>query len=169
MNLAVRKLGCPAFPCRTAVVPLLEGSMANLAAFTARKQEQHRELLTKEMAKHLIRYHGTGINRVMETAAGDAELLKPLSPTVTVCAAEVLHTARKEMAVHLDDVIFRRTGMGTIGCPDETALNQGAAIMAATWKAWISAASGRCRATPSWTQAIRPTASWPTRCFFFSS
>lgn len=131
VNMAVRKLGCPAFPCRTAVVPLLEGSMANLAAFTARKQEQHSELLTKEMAEHLIRYHGTGIDRVMEIAAGDAELLKPLSPGVTVCAAEVLHAARKEMAAHLDDVIFRRTGMGTVGCPDETALNQAAAIMAA--------------------------------------
>ncbi|WP_420208284.1 FAD-dependent oxidoreductase [Candidatus Electronema sp. JC] len=131
VDLAVRKLGCPAFPCRTAVTPLLEGGMTNLAAFIARKQEQYSALLTKEMAEHLIRYHGTGIDRVMETAAGDAELLKPLSPGVSVCAAEVLHAARKEMAAHLDDVVFRRTGMGTIGCPDEAALNRAAAIMAA--------------------------------------
>ncbi|MGX9727996.1 MAG: FAD-dependent oxidoreductase [Candidatus Electronema sp. VV] len=131
VDMAVRKLGCPAFSCRTAVTPLLEGGMTNLAAFIARKQEQYSALLTKEMAEHLIRYHGTGIDRVMETAAGDAELLKPLSPGVSVCAAEVLHAARKEMAAHLDDVVFRRTGMGTIGCPDEAALNRAAAIMAA--------------------------------------
>lgn len=131
VNMAVRKLGCPAFPCRTAATPLLEGSMANLAAFTARKQEQYRELLPKEMAEHLIRYHGTGIDRVLETVAGNAELLLPLSPSVTVCAAEVLHAVRQEMAVHLDDVVFRRTGMGTIGCPDEAALSRTAEIMAA--------------------------------------
>jgi glycerol-3-phosphate dehydrogenase len=131
VDMAVRKLGCPAFPCRTAIVPLLEGSMANLAAFTVRKQEQHRELLAKDMAEHLIRYHGTGIDRVMETAAGDADMLLPLSPGVSVCAAEVLHAVRREMAVHLDDVIFRRTGMGTIGCPDDAALNRTAEIMAA--------------------------------------
>ncbi|MGR0482001.1 MAG: FAD-dependent oxidoreductase [Candidatus Electronema sp. V4] len=131
VNMAVRKLGCPAYPCRTAATPLLEGSMANLAAFTARKQEQYSALLTKEMAEHLIRYYGTEIDRVMETAAGDAELLLPLSSGVSVCAAEVLHAVRQEMAAHLDDVIFRRTGMGTIGCPDETALNRAAAIMAA--------------------------------------
>ncbi|MCI5220081.1 MAG: hypothetical protein D3914_13060, partial [Candidatus Electrothrix sp. LOE2] len=36
----------------------------------------------------------------------------------------------EEMAMSLDDVIFRRTGAGTIGRPDETALERVAAIMA---------------------------------------
>jgi len=130
VDLAVRRLGCKTRPCRTAAIPLLEGSMANLASFTARKQEQYSSLLAKERTARLIRYYGTGIDRVMELAGGNQELLQPLSPAVSVCAAEVLYAVRKEMAMTLEDVIFRRSGMGTIGCPDETALQQTIAIMA---------------------------------------
>jgi glycerol-3-phosphate dehydrogenase len=130
VDLAVRRLGCKTPPCRTAAIPLLEGSMANLASFTARKQEQYSHLLSQEMTAHLIRYYGTGIDRVMELAAGNQELLLPLSPAVKVSAAEVLHAVRKEMAMTLEDVVFRRSGMGTVGCPDEAALNKTIAIMA---------------------------------------
>ncbi len=130
VNLAVRKLDCKAWPCRTATIPLLEGSMANLASFTARKQEQYSHLLSKEMTEHLIHYHGTGIDRVMELAHGNQELVQPLSSSSTVCAAEVLHAVRKEMAMSLDDVIFRRSGMGTIGCPDDAVLDRVTALMA---------------------------------------
>jgi len=130
VDLAVRRLGCKAWPCRTAAIPLLEGGMANLASFISRKQEQYSSLLAKERTAHLIRYYGTGIDRVMELAGGNQELLQPLSPAVSVCAAEVLYAVRKEMAMTLEDVIFRRSGMGTIGCPDETALQQTIAIMA---------------------------------------
>lgn len=129
VDLAVRRLGGKAQPCRTATIPLLEGSMANLASFTVRKQEQYSSMLAKEMAAHLIRYYGTGIDRVMELAAGNEELLRPLSPAVSVCAAEVLYAVRKEMAMTLEDVVFRRSGMGTVGCPDEAALQRTIAIM----------------------------------------
>jgi glycerol-3-phosphate dehydrogenase len=129
VDLAVRRLGGKAQPCRTATIPLLEGSMANLASFTVRKQEQYSSMLAKEMAAHLIRYYGTGIDRVMELAAGNEELLRPLSPAVSVCAAEVLYAVRKEMAMTLEDVVFRRSGMGTVGCPDEAALKRTIAIM----------------------------------------
>ena len=37
---------------------------------------------------------------------------------------------RQEMAVHLDDVILRRTGLGTIGHPGRVCLERCAAIMA---------------------------------------
>jgi glycerol-3-phosphate dehydrogenase len=130
VNLAVRKLGCKAWPCRTASIPLLEGSMANLSSFIPRKQEQYHSLISREMTEHLIHYHGTGIDRVMEIAHGKQELLEPFSPASKVCAAEVLHAVRKEMAMRLEDVIFRRSGIGTIGCPEAVVLDRIAAIMA---------------------------------------
>ncbi|MCI5165834.1 MAG: hypothetical protein D3903_06995 [Candidatus Electrothrix sp. GM3_4] len=41
-----------------------------------------------------------------------------------------MYAVQEEMAMTLEDVFFRRTGAGTIGRPDETALEQAAAIMA---------------------------------------
>jgi glycerol-3-phosphate dehydrogenase len=130
VDLAARRLERGTLPCRTAAIPLLEGSMVNLASFTARKQKQYSDLLSKEQVTHLIQYYGTGIDRVMELADRREILLRPLSPAVKVCAAEVLYAVRKEMAMTLEDVIFRRSGMGTIGCPDETALKRTIMIMA---------------------------------------
>ena len=80
---------------------------------------------------HLIRYHGAEIDRVMALAADRPELLQPLSPALATLAVDVLYAVQEEMAMHLEDVFFRRTGAGTIGQPDETALEQAAAIMAA--------------------------------------
>ncbi len=131
VNLAAKKIGHRGLPCRTASSPLLEGSIRNLNGFIARKQKQYQNRVSEEGVRHLIQYHGTGIDRVMETAAGDATLLRPLSPVTDTYAAEVLHAVRKEMAMTLEDVLFRRTGTGTVGRPDDQALNRAAEIMAA--------------------------------------
>ena len=43
--------------------------------------------------------------------------------------AEVGFAVREEMAVQLDDVIFRRTGLGTLGHPGRACLDRCATIM----------------------------------------
>ena len=43
-----------------------------------------------------------------------------LSGIPQLCDAEVLHAVRDEMAVHLSDVVFRRTDMGTGPDTDKT-------------------------------------------------
>ncbi|MCI5147784.1 MAG: FAD-dependent oxidoreductase, partial [Candidatus Electrothrix sp. AR3] len=130
VDLAAKKFKQKRMPCRTASIPLLEGSIRNLNGFIARKEKQYNALLPEEGVRHLIQYYGTGIDRVMEVAGGDPELLQPLSSLVNTLAAEVLHAVRKEMAMTLEDVIFRRTGMGTVGRPDDQALDRAAEIMA---------------------------------------
>jgi len=46
-----------------------------------------------------------------------------------VLAAEVIHSAREEMACHLDDFVFRRSGLGTLGNPGEGILRRCAELM----------------------------------------
>jgi glycerol-3-phosphate dehydrogenase len=43
----------------------------------------------------------------------------------------VVHAVRAEMAVALEDVVFRRTGLGTLGHPGEAALAEAARHMGA--------------------------------------
>ena len=47
-----------------------------------------------------------------------------------IIKAQVIHAVRKEMALKLADVVFRRTGLGTIGNPGDEALQVCANIMA---------------------------------------
>ena len=47
-----------------------------------------------------------------------------------VIRAEVIHAVRDEMAVHLEDVVFRRTELGTAGSPGDEALRECARLMA---------------------------------------
>jgi glycerol-3-phosphate dehydrogenase len=138
MNLAAKKwtgkTGGRVMPCSTASTPLLEGNIADLSAFIEDKQSQYtrqyKDLLDSQTVAHLIRYHGKEIDRVMALAPERPQLLQPLSQTCTTLAVEVVFAVQEEMAVSLEDVIFRRTGIGTIGQPDETALEQAASIMA---------------------------------------
>ncbi|GJL64967.1 MAG: hypothetical protein NPIRA04_36210 [Nitrospirales bacterium] len=48
--------------------------------------------------------------------------------------AEVVHGVRKEMAQTLSDVVFRRTGLGTIGYPGTECLHTCAMLMAQEMK-----------------------------------
>jgi glycerol-3-phosphate dehydrogenase len=41
----------------------------------------------------------------------------------------VVYAVTDEMALHLDDVVFRRTGLGTVGNPGDGALKKCADIM----------------------------------------
>jgi glycerol-3-phosphate dehydrogenase len=43
--------------------------------------------------------------------------------------AQVVYAVREEMAFHLDDVLFRRTGAGTLGHPGDEAIRSCADIM----------------------------------------
>ena len=42
---------------------------------------------------------------------------------------QIVHAVRHEMAQHLDDVIFRRTGLGTLGHPGVPVIKQVAELM----------------------------------------
>uniref|UniRef100_UPI0040571EB3 FAD-dependent oxidoreductase n=1 Tax=Candidatus Electrothrix sp. TaxID=2170559 RepID=UPI0040571EB3 len=131
VDLAAQKFSEQKKPCGTVATPLLEGTIADLPAFIEEKQAQYKDLLSAETVEHLIRYHGTEIDRMMNLAVGRPELLQPLSSKLSTLAVEVFYAVQEEMAMHLDDVFFRRTGAGTIGQPDEITLEQAAGLMAA--------------------------------------
>jgi glycerol-3-phosphate dehydrogenase len=130
VDLAAKKLGVKARPCHTHSSPLLEGNIRHLASFISRKQEQYSSLLPPEYLIQLIRQYGRDIDRVMGLAVHEPELLQPLSPQVSTCKVEILYAVQREMAMTLEDALFRRTALGTLGRPDDQALDQAAEIMA---------------------------------------
>jgi glycerol-3-phosphate dehydrogenase len=77
-----------------------------------------------------VQTFGSQATRVLDLAVPGSELAEPVSDKRPNTLAEVLYAVRHEMALSLDDVLFRRTGIGTLGTPGRAAVERIAWVMA---------------------------------------
>jgi glycerol-3-phosphate dehydrogenase len=101
--------GLPGVPAsRTARLPLVgahrwdavRGTAAELASGSG---------IPEEAVGRLLRRHGDRIGDVLDLARSDPALARPLAGAPGYLAAEVVHAVTAEGALHLDDVLTRRT------------------------------------------------------------
>ena len=69
--------------------------------------------MTPESAEHVLLCYGTESDDVFGLVREDPSLGQPLLEESPVIGAQIVHGARSEMAQHLDDVVLRRTELGT--------------------------------------------------------
>jgi glycerol-3-phosphate dehydrogenase len=127
VDLALRKLRRDSVPCRTAVTPLVGGEIADLPEFVTGAS---RKLAGYEpdVVANLIASYGTEVAAVV--GAGEPTTVFPrVTPGREITEAEVVFAVEQEMAVRLEDVVFRRTGLGTLGHPGGDALRRCADII----------------------------------------
>jgi glycerol-3-phosphate dehydrogenase len=94
---------------------------------------------------------------VLAHAAKDAALLRTVSQRLPDIGAQVVHAVRSEMACTLDDVVFRRTGLGTLG-PLEPAALSGIASLMAQELGWSASETQRQIDSIAWRYApLAPT------------
>ncbi|MCC6919791.1 MAG: glycerol-3-phosphate dehydrogenase/oxidase [Alphaproteobacteria bacterium] len=129
VDLIEKKLDHPHLRVRTDTTPLGGASTGNFAAFVRRAQKENRRVDPAVVA-NLARNYGARMEAVIAGTNGDARLLEPLSSALPDCAAEILYGVRNEMALMLEDVIFRRTGIGTLGSPGEAVIERCGRLMA---------------------------------------
>lgn len=128
LALAGEKLGRPIAACSTAVTPLPGGAIGNFRAHVAavqRRWPRHDPALLE----HLVRNYGARLPELLVYLEADPALARPLAEGLAEVGAQVIHAVRAERAVQLEDVVFRRTGLGTLGNPGETALGGAARMM----------------------------------------
>jgi glycerol-3-phosphate dehydrogenase len=65
--------------------------------------------LSEEQVERLLRRHGDRIGDVLDLVRADPALARPLTGAPGYLAAEVVHAVTAEGALHLDDVLTRRT------------------------------------------------------------
>lgn len=132
VDLALMKLGRQA-KCETHCTPVYGGEIGRLKSFIARARKRHPHL-PAEVVENLCNYYGSRIDEVLATAderPGEREeLLRRLAGNTSVLAVQVIHAIRHEMARHLSDVLFRRTGLGTLGHPGVPIVNRVTELMA---------------------------------------
>ncbi|MEM9055945.1 MAG: glycerol-3-phosphate dehydrogenase/oxidase [Pseudomonadota bacterium] len=128
-NLIVKRLGKAAGPCLTRAATVAVADVDDPTAYCARVAEQHAGTFDRATVDHLFQHYGTALEKVLAVAGELANPLERLSAERPNLAAEAVHCARDEMIAHLDDFVFRRTGMGTIGNPGAAALSRCAALI----------------------------------------
>ena len=128
VDLACRKLGRAAQSCRTAYTPLI-GGMKHFPTFLQEARKQNSEL-DGTLIEHLARAYGARMDKITDLIAQDATLATPLAAHLPEVGAQILYGVRHELALTLEDAVFRRTGLCTLGHPGMSALEKAAAIKA---------------------------------------
>jgi glycerol-3-phosphate dehydrogenase len=118
----------PGAPARapTDEAPLAGGNISDFAALEAAARREVAPEISTRTLHAWLRNHGTDY-RALATLAGNPEQAIRLGAGDTLMA-EVTHAVRSEMAMHLDDVVMRRTNLGSgshPGAPALTAAAQG--------------------------------------------
>ncbi len=107
IDLAARRLAVDR-PSRTADLPLL-GADGYPAAWRDRQDAARRHGVTTGVIEHLLERYGTLAPDLLVLIAADPALAAPLAGAPEYLAAEVAYAATAEGALHLDDVLTRRT------------------------------------------------------------
>ncbi len=119
----------PNAPARAATesTPLTGGDIGNFAALEAAARREVAGAVPPQTLEAWLRNYGTEYRTLGQLARipGQAE---SVGDSATV-AAELTHAVEDEMAVHLEDVILRRTNLGSGSHPGSFALEQAASLM----------------------------------------
>jgi len=107
VDRAARRLRCTR-RSRTADLPLL-GADGFAAMWRDRADMARRHGVPVGVLEHLLERYGTLATEVLALLAADPTLRRPLDGAPEYLAAEVVYAARAEGALHLEDVLTRRT------------------------------------------------------------
>jgi glycerol-3-phosphate dehydrogenase len=95
--------------------------------------------LSDEIIENLCRNYGT---RYLDVISCAGKKLEKVSVNLPDIMAEVVYSLKNEMAVRLTDILFRRTGICTLGNPGIDAIDNIASIAAKELK-WTKAGKAR--------------------------
>jgi glycerol-3-phosphate dehydrogenase len=117
--------------CRTASTPIHGGEIEEIEEYSALTYRKDAALFSRKTIDHLVRSYGSSYSQVRNLVPG-SEADSPLELfSKPVIEAQVLHSVKEEMAVKLSDVIFRRTGIGSVGDSNTKVIATAASAMAA--------------------------------------
>jgi glycerol-3-phosphate dehydrogenase len=127
VDAVVKKLDVSAADCETNEDPTAGGDIGRMSDFLLEQRSEHTDLVSLE---HLARMYGSRLPEMLAQANNRPELRLPLGDAGDI-AAQVVFAIREEMALHLSDVVMRRTCLGQIGTPPSAALHSTSRLMAA--------------------------------------
>ncbi len=147
VDLIARKLKSRPGACDTADAPL-PGACGRFKAKVELLAASHPDLAASTIS-NLARNYGAMADDLLASTNDNKALLRCVSQRLPDIAAQVVFAVRSEMALTLEDVVFRRTGLGTLGPLEPNAVNDIALLMAAELR-WSEAERLRQTASLNW-------------------
>jgi len=108
VDAALKSMGKQAGPCVTKDIPII-GVDGYRAAWNRRELLADRTGLHVARIEHLLKRYGSLTEDVLALGEEDASLLEPIPGADAYLKAEVVYSAREEGAMHLEDLLVRRT------------------------------------------------------------
>lgn len=127
IDLVCRGYGTKPPICRTGHTPVVGGNFSGWNELVRVAERETRGAMSSAVLDSLLTHYGSTYNTVL-SEPGD----RPLDVIAgsNTLRAQVYHAVRREAAVSLPDVIFRRTDLGTGENPGRSALGECAVILA---------------------------------------
>jgi len=122
MKMVHRKMNRKEKPSVTYNVYLAGSEIRNMHEFM-KKQHLHYKDFDKYTVEYVSRNYGTFSRQVFELARQDKSLQEKVSPDGEILA-EVVYAIDYEMAKSMEDILFRRTGIGSLGKPSNEILEK---------------------------------------------
>ncbi len=107
---------------------LVGGDISSFDSFLHDLQDH--KILSTDLAGYLAGRFGSELFELLSRYSQKSDAWKQVSPDYKTVWAEVYWALEMEMAVTLEDMIFRRTELGTAGNPGQAVLNAVAKVMA---------------------------------------
>ncbi|PJZ26443.1 glycerol-3-phosphate dehydrogenase [Leptospira hartskeerlii] len=107
----------------------------NIVSYLENAKNSHPNI-SQNTIEYLVRHYGTEYESVLELANSSKQLSEKLDEDGEI-AAQVLYAIRFEMAMNLQDIFLRRTGIGTVGLPTDEVLSKVVEIAGREWN-WSS-------------------------------
>jgi glycerol-3-phosphate dehydrogenase len=128
-DLVLAKLPHVPVPCRTATTPLPGGRDVALSVSEVRRDQEAGVPI--DTISHLVAAYGSRNRDVLDIATDRPDWRSPLADDSPVIGAQLAWAVRQEMAVTLCDAALRRTPLGAVGFPGQTAAARAAEIVGA--------------------------------------
>jgi glycerol-3-phosphate dehydrogenase len=125
VDALVEKLGMRGRNCTTETALTPGGGIGRFKLFEKQMEAEHDPVPN---ITHLARLYGTRVRDVLALGQNRPDLRVALSESGDI-GAQVLFAIREEMAMTLEDVVMRRTGMGQLGNPGAENIARAADIM----------------------------------------
>ena len=133
LRVVAAKLGRPLGKSTTDKQRLFGCTIPDLQAFLDAALQQHKDFQASTIS-YLSRTYGTEYEAVLQLAREDENLACTLDADGEILA-QVIYAIRQEMARTLADIVFRRTGICTLGNPGDKVIEK-IALLAATELGW---------------------------------
>jgi glycerol-3-phosphate dehydrogenase len=133
VDIILKKLGREIVPCQTHTTPLYGGEIGRYSSFVQRARMHKPSGMGDEIIENLCRNYGSRYPDVISTAKKKKNL-QPVCEQIPDIEAQILYAMQTEMAVSLADVLFRRTGLCTLGNPGASLIEKVADMMAGELK-----------------------------------